>query len=111
MTSYIVLGGAGGLILVGLIVMGIWALGKLKKTQFSKAIVTVVVLFNVGFTVAVLYVFLRTGSEPTALIAAWFAFTTAELWSLASITKKKEEIRGYREGGAAYEDYRNEPQV
>ena len=110
MTSYIVLGGAGGLILVALIVMGIWALGKLKKTQFSKAIVTAVVLFNVGFTVAVLYVFLRTGSEPTALIAAWFAFTTAELWSLASITKKKEEIRGYREGGT-YGDYRNEPEV
>lgn len=110
MTSYIVLGGAGGLILVALIVMGIWALGKLKKTQFSKAIVTVVVLFNVGFTIAVLYVFLRTGSEPTALIAAWFAFTAAELWSLASITKRKEEIRGYREGGT-YEDYRNEPQV
>ena len=110
MTSYFVLGWACGLILVALIVMGIWALGKLKKTQFSKAIVTVVVLFNVGFTIAVLYVFLRTGSEPTALIAAWFAFTTAELWSLASITKKKEEIRGYREGGT-YEDYRNEPQV
>lgn len=110
MTTYVVLGGAAMLLLAGLIAMLIWALGKLKKSQFSKVIVTAVVLFNVGFTVAVLYVFLRTGSEPTALIAAWFAFTTAELWSLASITKKKEEIRGYRKGGT-YEDYRNESEI
>lgn len=110
MTTYVVLGGAAMLLLAGLIAMLIWALGKLKKSQFSKAIVTAVVLFNVGFTVAVLYVFLRTGSEPTALIAAWFAFTTAELWGLASITKKKEEIRGYREGGT-YANQGNESEI
>ena len=59
--------------------------------QYSKLIVVLVILLNTGFTVAVLYLFLRTGNEPTALIAAWFAFTTVELWTLASIKKKKME--------------------
>lgn len=59
--------------------------------RFSKVIVTLVILLNVVFTAAVLYVFLRVGDEPTALIAAWFAFTTGELWLLASI--KKIEVK------------------
>lgn len=59
------------------------------KNRFSKSVVAAVVILNVGFTAAVLYVFLRTGNEPTTLIAAWFAFTTGELWMLAGITKTK----------------------
>lgn len=55
----------------------------LKK--FSKTIVILVLLLNIVFTVAVFYVFLKTGSEPSTLIGAWFAFTTVELWSLAKI--------------------------
>ena len=35
------------------------------KNKFSKFIVAAVVLLNTGFTAAVLYVFLRVGSEPT----------------------------------------------
>ena len=65
--------------------------------KFSKLIVALVVLLNTGFAVAVLYIFFRVGSEPTALIAAWFAFTTGELWLLSKI--KREE--------AGHEDYRN----
>ena len=57
--------------------------------QFSKIIVSAVILMNVVFTAAVLWVFLRVGSEPTALVAAWFGFTTVELWALASIRKNK----------------------
>lgn len=60
-----------------------------KRGRFSKFIVTLVILLNVVFTASVLYVFLRVGSEPTVLIGAWFAFTTGELWMLASIRKKK----------------------
>jgi len=60
-----------------------------KKGRFSKFIVTFVILLNVLFTAAVLYVFLNVGSEPTTLIGAWFAFTTGELWMLASIKKKE----------------------
>lgn len=65
--------------------------------KFSKAIVSLVILLNAAFTVAVLFVFYRIGAEPTALIAAWFGFTTAELWALAGIKKKKIEKRNDRE--------------
>lgn len=63
---------------------------KKKKGRFSKAIVIGVILANVTFTIAVLLVFLKTASEPSALIASWFAFTTVELWSLAKIKTVKE---------------------
>lgn len=56
-------------------------------------VVTAVVSLNVAFTAAVLYVFLRTGAEPTALVGAWFAFTTAELWQLATIRKQKSKSK------------------
>ena len=71
------------------------------KAKFSKWIVATVVFLNVLFTAAVFYVFVRVGSEPTALITAWFAFTTGELWALALIRNtevkhgakvKKQEI-------------------
>lgn len=64
---------------------------KKQKQRFSKAIVSLVVLMNIVFTGAVLYVFLATGNEPTALVGAWFAFTTGELWMLSSIKKAKVE--------------------
>ena len=73
--------------------------------QYSKLIVALIILLNVGFTGAVLYLFLRTGSEPTALIAAWFAFTTGELWLLAGIRKKKMD------GGDVDAGNRNEYKV
>ena len=59
--------------------------------KFSKIIVSLVIALNVFFTVAVLYIFYRVGTEPTALIAAWFGFTTGELWFLAGIKKKEME--------------------
>jgi hypothetical protein len=59
--------------------------------KFSKGIVTLVILLNVAFTVAVLYTFLKIGSEPMTLIGCWFAFTTGELWLLAGIKKRKIE--------------------
>lgn len=80
---------------------------KTKKNRFSKIIVAAVVILNTVFTTAVLYVFLRTGSEPTTLIAAWFAFTTGELWLLSGITKTKVT----REGELDYEDSRDRPPI
>ncbi len=59
--------------------------------KFSKVIVSLVITLNIIFTVAVLYIFYRVGTEPTALIAAWFGFTTGELWFLAGIKKKEME--------------------
>ena len=57
--------------------------------KFSKKIVAMIILLNMAFTIAVLYTFLKVGSEPTVLITAWFGFTTGELWLLSGITKKK----------------------
>lgn len=62
-----------------------------KKGVYSKVIVAVVIVLNVLFTAAVLYVFEKTGSEPSTLITAWFAFTTGELFMLSSIKKVKEK--------------------
>jgi hypothetical protein len=60
-----------------------------KKKDFSKKIVTMVLILNILFTAAVLYTFLKVGSEPMTLIGCWFAFTTGELWMLSSIKKTK----------------------
>lgn len=48
-----------------------------------------IIFLNMAFTIAVLYTFLKVGSEPTVLIGCWFGFTTGELWMLSGITKKK----------------------
>lgn len=61
----------------------------MNKNRFSKVIVTAVIILNILFTAAVLYVFLKVGSEPMALIGGWFGFTTGELWMLSSIKKSK----------------------
>ena len=61
----------------------------MSKNRFSKFIITAVVILNILFTIAVLYVFLKVGNEPATLIVSWFAFTTGELWMLASIKKTK----------------------
>lgn len=68
--------------------------------RFSKVVVTLVVLLNAAFTVAVLFIFYRIGVEPVTLIGAWFAFTTVELWALAGIKKKEieEGENEYRSG-------------
>lgn len=61
----------------------------MKKGNFSKFIVGFVIAANIIFTISVLWVFLKTSVEPSTLIGSWFAFTTVELWSLASIKKQK----------------------
>ena len=62
--------------------------------KYSKFIVMCIVLLNCFFALGVLLVHLKTGSEPTALVAAWFSFTTVELWQLAAI--KRTEIKEER---------------
>lgn len=64
------------------------------KKKFSNYIVLAVILLNIFFTAAVMYVFLKTSAEPSALIVAWFGFTTGELWMMAGIKKKKIEKGG-----------------
>ena len=57
--------------------------------KFDKNIVTAIIVLNAVFTYKILDVFVKTGSEPSALVVAWFAFTTGELWSLSKIKRAK----------------------
>ena len=61
----------------------------MKGNRFSKWIVALVILLNVTFTGAVLYLCLKSSIVPDSLIVAWFAFTTGELWLLSGITREK----------------------
>ena len=71
----------------------------MKKARFSKFVVSFIVLVNCLFTAAALFVFLRTGAEPTALIAAWFAFTTGELMALAGLHHSENKSKTDKEDG------------
>ncbi len=62
--------------------------------KFSKVIVMAVVVLNIAFTAAVLFICLRGQTVPDSLIAAWFGFTTGELWLLANIKKHKVRSGG-----------------
>lgn len=68
-------------------------INRKNKGNFSKKVVISVIILNILFTLAVMYLFLQTGNEPMTLVGAWFSFTTIELWSLASIKKRKEETK------------------
>lgn len=88
--AYVLIGFAALLGISALLISALF----LGKNKFSKLIVLLVVLMNTVFTAAVLYVFLKVGSEPAVLIGAWFAFTTGELWMLSSIKKSKVKKEG-----------------
>lgn len=53
--------------------------------KYSKLIVASIIAMNAIFAIAILYVFLKTSSEPESLVIAWFAWTTGELWALSKI--------------------------
>jgi len=77
-----------------------------KKGEFSKFIITLVIIMNIIFTAAVLYVFLQVGNEPITLIGAWFGFTTGELWMLSSIKKIKVNKEN-NQSGQSYNETQN----
>ncbi len=62
--------------------------------KFSKVIVWAVVGLAILFTVAVLFVFAKTGNEPAALVVAVFGFLGHELWQLAGIKKSRIKKEG-----------------
>lgn len=57
--------------------------------MMSKILVSTIILLNIIFTGIILWIFYKTQTEPTELIRCWFAFTTGELWFLATIKKAK----------------------
>lgn len=60
---------------------------KPDPVPFSKIIVITVIVLNVIFTCAVLYIVWTGAQEPQALVVAWFGFTTTELLALAYIKR------------------------
>ncbi len=58
-----------------------------KDKDFSKLIVTVVIILNIIFTVVVLGIVAMGVPEPSTLIISWFSFTTVELLALAGIRR------------------------
>ena len=69
---------------------------KKPKTKFSKKIVTLCIMLVVIFTPLFIYAFIKVGSEPIAIVGAFYGFITAELFKLADLKKdenkkKKEE--------------------
>lgn len=74
-----------------------------NEGEFSKKVVALVLTLNILFTIAVLYIFWQTSSEPTALIGCFFAFTTGELWMLSSIKKTKIREGDQADGRSDYE--------
>ena len=59
--------------------------------KFSKFIVMLVLLLNVVFACVILWLVWHNRQEPGVLVAAWFAFTTGELWALAIVTKEEKK--------------------
>lgn len=59
------------------------------KKEYSKIIVSIVITMNILFTLAIMYIFLKTKTEPSTLITAFFSFTTIELWQLSKIKRSK----------------------
>ena len=62
---------------------------KEKSSRFSKGIVLTVIVLCILFTIAILYVFTKVGSEPSTLIQFFFGTLIVELWKLADIKKEK----------------------
>lgn len=56
-----------------------------QKIKYNKIIVVLVIILNVLFAAAVLFIFYRTGSEPTELVRMFYAFTSIELLGMAGI--------------------------
>ena len=60
-----------------------------KKGRFMKGIIVGVFIFLLVFITVVLWLFYKTGSEPSTLIASVFAVAVGEFSILGSIKKKK----------------------
>lgn len=66
----------------------------LRKGMFSKIIITLIIALVIVFTISILYVFIKTSSEPSTLITCFFAFVTGELWTIGTIKKSKIKNEG-----------------
>lgn len=71
----------------------------MPSNRFSKRIVILVILLNVVFIGAIFGLAWYEQSMPSdAVVVAWFAFTTGELWTLSRITQAKVKEEGRLSG-------------
>ena len=66
--------------------------------MIAKVVNPFIVVANIFFTWKIIKLYELTGSEPSTLIISWFAFTTGELWLMASIKKTKVKKGGVDDG-------------
>lgn len=62
--------------------------------KFSKKIIYAIIVLNIVFTTAVLYVCMLGNTVPDSLVLGWFSFTGTELVLLAGIKKHKLKKEG-----------------
>lgn len=58
---------------------------EIKSKQFNKKVVDLIIWMNIIFTAVIVFLFYKTGSEPSTLIEKWFKFTGTEMVALAGI--------------------------
>lgn len=83
-----------------------------KKTvsgQFMKRVVFTMILAAFIFTVVMIWVYLRTGSEPSVLIDNVFRFLSVEGGAMALIKSVKTVINR-NQNGESINQYENEPE-
>ena len=61
----------------------------MKKGQYSKWLITAIVLLNVAFGFGVLWAMKGGAAEPVVLIKEWFKWTTIELGASAGVKVTK----------------------
>lgn len=61
----------------------------MKKGQYSKWLIVLIVLLNVAFTFGILWEMKNGGAEPAVLIKEWFKWTTIELGASAGVKMTK----------------------
>lgn len=64
----------------------------MKKISFTDIVLAIIGAGTVAFIIAVLIIFARIGNEPSALIAGFFSFITAEAAICWQIYAKKHKI-------------------
>ena len=61
----------------------------MNQGDYSKRTVNLILVFVVVFIAAILWLYYKTGGEPSVTVGCVFAFVTNELWALALIKRSK----------------------
>lgn len=61
----------------------------MKKGQYSKWLIPIVIVLNIGFAVGIMIAMKSGADEPTTLVNRWFDWTTVEILVLFGIKAGK----------------------